>query len=241
MPQGDIHAKQHRLSGHRYVSVIDFMSRFYVVEIDTQLCPYTAFYIEGLGHFWYARMPFGLTGAPTTFASVTATHLHDLIADETLEIFMDDSSIVADTFDDMIHNLTCILGQVCDQKLSLSAAKMKLFMSEAMFVGTWIGQHGILPNLTKLIAVVDWRQPTTALNLVSFLGLTGHFQDLIKAYARVEGPLQDLLTRVPLSQPCTKSSYQQVMGTYHLDNKWEDRHTKAFLNLKIAITLEPIL
>jgi hypothetical protein len=54
MPQGDIHAKQHRLSGHRYVSIIDFISGFYAVEIDSRLRPYTAFYIEGMGHFWYA-------------------------------------------------------------------------------------------------------------------------------------------------------------------------------------------
>jgi hypothetical protein len=57
----------------------------------------------------------------------------------------------------------------------------------------------------------------------------------------MEGPLWDLLARVPLPQPCIKSSYQQVMGTYHLDDKWEDRHIKAFLNLKIAITSELIL
>jgi hypothetical protein len=71
-------------------------------------------------------------------------------------------------------------------------------MSEAMFAGARIGQRGVLPDLTKLTAVVDWRQPITTLNLVSFLGLTGHFRDLIKAYARVEGPLRDLLARVPL-------------------------------------------
>jgi RNase H-like domain found in reverse transcriptase len=49
------------------------------------------------------------------------------------------------------------------------------------------------------------------------------------------------LARVPLPQPCTKSMYQWIMGTYRLSNKWEDKHTRAFLDLKIAITLEPIL
>jgi hypothetical protein len=134
-----------------------------------------AFYIEGLGHSWYARMPFGLTGTPTAFVSVMAAHLHDLITDEMLEIFMDNGGTAADMFDDMAHKLTRILGRVHDQKLSLSATKTKLFMSEAMFAGTRIGQRSVLPDLTKLTAVVDWRRPTTALNLVSFLGLTGHF------------------------------------------------------------------
>jgi hypothetical protein len=109
MPQGDIHVKQHRLSGHQYVSVIDFASRFYVVEIDQESRPYTAFYIKGLGHFWYIRMPFGLTGAPTAFANITAMHLHDLIADKVLEIFVDDGGVASDTFDKMMDKLEWIL------------------------------------------------------------------------------------------------------------------------------------
>jgi Reverse transcriptase (RNA-dependent DNA polymerase) len=175
------------LSGHKYVSVIDFASGFYAVKIDNRSQPYTAFYIKGMGHFWYVRMPFGLTSAPTTFTLVTAMHLHDLITEETLEIFVDDGSMAADTFNEMTAKLTCILDHVCNRKLSLSAAKTKLFMSEVMFVGAHVGQCRVLPDLMKLTAIVDWRCPTMALNLVSFLELTGHFRDLIKAYMWVEG------------------------------------------------------
>jgi hypothetical protein len=39
-------------------------------------------------------MPFGLTGAPTAFTMVTAAHLHNLIADEVLEIFVDNRGVV---------------------------------------------------------------------------------------------------------------------------------------------------
>jgi transposase InsO family protein len=241
MPQGDIRAKQHRLSGHKYVSVVDFASGFYAVEINQESRPYTAFYIEGLGHFWYARMPFGLTGAPTAFAAMAAGHLHDLIAEETLEIFVDDGGTAADTFDEMKRKLTRILNRVRDRKLSLSAAKSQLFMSEAMFAGARVGAEGVLPDLTKLTAIVDWRRPNNALNLVSFLGLTGHFRDLIRGYARVEGPLRDLLGEVKLPQPCTKSSYRRVMAAHELESRWKEEHTNAFLNLKIAITSEPIL
>jgi Reverse transcriptase (RNA-dependent DNA polymerase) len=169
MLQGDIRAKQHRLSGHQYVSTIDFTSGFYAVEIDQESRPYTAFYIEGLGHFWYTRMPFGLTGVPTAFAAMGANHLHDLIADETLEIFVDDGGMAADTFEGMKGKLIKIMDRVREQKLSLSAAKSKLFMSEVTFAGARIGPKGVLPDLTKLTAIVDWKKPSNALNLVSFL------------------------------------------------------------------------
>lgn len=34
-------------------------------------------------------MPMGLTGAPLTFTDMTATHLHDLTADTTMELVID--------------------------------------------------------------------------------------------------------------------------------------------------------
>ena len=75
MPQGDIHGKQQRLSGHRWVSTFDVAAVFYAVLVDPESQPYTAFYVEGWGYFWYERMPFRLTGAPSTFAHMKGQHL----------------------------------------------------------------------------------------------------------------------------------------------------------------------
>ena len=65
------------------MSIFDFASGFYAVKVTEESRPYTAFYVEGQGYFWYARMPFGLMGAPSTFAHITATNLHNLITDDT--------------------------------------------------------------------------------------------------------------------------------------------------------------
>jgi hypothetical protein len=54
-------------------------------------------------------IPFGLTGAPTAFTTITMEHLHDLIADEILKIFMDDGGVVANTFAEMVNKLEWIL------------------------------------------------------------------------------------------------------------------------------------
>ncbi|KAG6838422.1 hypothetical protein C0991_011752, partial [Blastosporella zonata] len=51
MPQGDIHSKQQRLSGHWWVSTFDFAAGFYACEMAEESRPYTAFYVEGRGHF----------------------------------------------------------------------------------------------------------------------------------------------------------------------------------------------
>jgi hypothetical protein len=87
MPQGDIRTKQLQLSGHRWVHGFDFMSGFYAVTIPEDSRPYLTFYVEGRGFNTQKRMPFGLTGAPSTFAHVTAEKLGDVLATLALELF----------------------------------------------------------------------------------------------------------------------------------------------------------
>lgn len=103
MPQGDIRAKQQHLSGHRWVSGFDFAAGFYVIAVDPESRPYTAFYVEGRGYFQYKRMPFGLTGTQSTFTHMTATRMHELIVEEIMELFVNDGGAAADTFEEMIE------------------------------------------------------------------------------------------------------------------------------------------
>ena len=121
MPQGDIRAKQQKLSGHRWVSGFDFASGFYAVIVDPDSRLYVAFYVEGRGYFRYKRMPFGLTGAPSTFSHMTATRLHELIVEEIMVLFVDDGGAAADTFQEMMEKLTRIFTLVRKHDLLLSA------------------------------------------------------------------------------------------------------------------------
>jgi hypothetical protein len=159
MLQGDIWAKHLRLSGHKYISVFDFASGFYAVEIPEDSRPFTAFYVEGRGYFWYKWMPMGLTGAPTTFCEMMATHLHDLIADMTMELFVDDGGSAGDTFEEMLEKLEQIFQQYREQKLSLSPMKCQLFMTETTFTGATVRPAGVQPDLEKLTAIVKWERP----------------------------------------------------------------------------------
>ena len=241
MPQGDIRAKQQRLSGHRWVSGIDFAAGFYAIEVDPESRPYTAFYVEGRGYFWYKRMPFGLTGAPSTFAHMTATRMHELIVKEILELFVDDGGAAADTFKEMMDKLTQIFTLVRKHDLSLSASKCEFFMTNMVFAGASVGPMGVQPDLSKLTAIVNWKIPEDALALTGFLGLTGWFRDLILGYAKKEKPLRDLLRGVDLPEKYTKTVYRRIMSNHKLKNHWTEEHTKAFLALKAAMTSEPVL
>ena len=100
-------------------------------------------------------MLFGLTSTPSLFASMTGKHMYDLLADNTMELFVDDGSAAADTFDEMIDKLTKIFTRIREHGLSLSAAKCKSFMTEMVFAGATVGPKGVQPGLSKLTAIVN--------------------------------------------------------------------------------------
>ena len=175
------------------------------------------------------------------FSSVVTKRLHDLLADNTLELFVDNGGTADNTFQGMMNKLKCIFQRCREHSMSLSPTKCQLLMTKTTFAGATVGPHGVQPDLAKLTTVVNWAQPDDALNLVSFLGLTGHFRDLIRGYAKVEGPLWDLLKSVNLPRLMTKTTYCRTMATYKLREKWTAAQTTAFLNLKTVLTSQPVL
>jgi len=134
-----------------------------------------------------------------------------------------------------------ILDHVCREKLSLSPRKFQVFMMEAVFSGACVGPGGVSPDSGKLTAVVDWKIPEDVSHLEGFLGLTAYFRDLVKGYAALEKPLQDLLHAVDIPNGTKKSAYQCIMRAYKPQPHWKEEHTATFIALKAQLVSEPIL
>jgi hypothetical protein len=108
MPQGDIRSMQHNLCGKHWISKFDFASGFYACPVAKESQPYAAFYAGPRGYMTWNRMPFGFTGAPTTFHGVTARALGDLVG-TLVELFTDDGGVAGDDFTEKITTLCTIL------------------------------------------------------------------------------------------------------------------------------------
>jgi len=186
-------------------------------------------------------MPFGLTGAPATFAHVIASKLGDLLPKLAIELLVDDGGMAGDDFRDMMNRTHEFLLRVRESSLSLSAKKSEFFMTNIIFAGARVGPDGVQPDSCKLTAVADWLQPPHLLNLSSFLGLTGYFRDLVKGYARLAQPLTDLLRAAGVPKDAGKSAYWAALRRFNLEHTWTSEHRNAFLGLKKALTSEPVL
>ena len=240
-PQGDLRAKQLRLSGHRYIHVFDFAAGFYGIAVHPESQPYITFYMEGRGYFAYQRMPFGVTGGPSEFGHTTAERFHDLIARTIMELFVDDGGMSADSFEEGMEKLKELLERVRREKMSLSPSKLRVFMTEAVFAGAQVGPKGVTPDTAKLTAIVNWPIPKDASHLEGFLGLTSYFRDLIKGYARLEAPLRNILRQVDIPAGTKKAAYQRIMRSHKLGEIWSQEHTKTFITLKAQLISEPVL
>jgi hypothetical protein len=187
------------------------------------------------------RMPFGLTGAPSTFAHVTAEKLGDVLATLALELFVDDGGMAGDSFDEMLGRTRQFFEHIRATSLSLSAKKSKFFRSSMIFASSRVSIDGVQADEAKLTAVIDWRQPPDLLNSSSFLGLTGFFRDLIKGYAQLAQPLSDLLRAAAIPKNSGKAVYHAALRNVKLADLWSSTHKKAFLHLKQVLTSQPVL
>ncbi|QRW07877.1 Retrovirus-related Pol polyprotein from transposon opus [Ceratobasidium sp. AG-Ba] len=239
-PMGDLPNMQRKVAGHRWISVMDFMAGFNAIPVAPESVPYTGFHVDGRGYYVYLRMPFGLTGAPTTFCEMVAAAFHNLIGN-VLEVWMDDVATACNDFEGGLANLRMIFAKCRAHGLSLSPAKTVLFMSDARFAGARCSSEGVRPDLNKVKAILEWPEPKTALEVLCFLGCVGSYWSKIRNYARIAQPLSDLTRDVRPPQIATtngKHEYKRALKDTKIN--LNEAGLKAFAMLKTILTSDTV-
>ena len=61
-----------------------------------------------------------------------------------------------------------------------------------MFLGHVISKDGIIVDLNKIEAVVNWDRPTNVSEVRNFLGLAGYYRRFVEGFSRIAAPLTQL-------------------------------------------------
>nr|GEZ77765.1 reverse transcriptase domain-containing protein [Tanacetum cinerariifolium] len=148
-----------RLAGNEYYCFLDGFFGYFQIPIDprdqkktTFTCPY--------GTFAYRRMPFGFCNALGTFQRCMLVIFHDMV-EKTMEVFMDDFSVLGNSFENCLSRLDKMLQRCKDTNLSLNWEKSHFMVKEGIVLGHKISKNGIEVDRAKVHVIAKLPHPTT--------------------------------------------------------------------------------
>ena len=208
-----------QLSGAVFFTKIDLKSGYHQIRMKPGDEWKTAFKTkEGL--YEWLVMPFGLSNAPSTFMRVMNQVLRPFLSSFVVAYF-DDILIYSKTAQEHVEHVSQVLTVLRENQLFANPEKCIWMVDKLIFLGYVVTGDGILPDESKVRAIVDWPAPTTLTELRSFLGLAGFYRRFVKRYSEIAAPLTDLLK---LNQ----------FG-------WNDTAQAAFDEMKVKLTQAPLL
>ena len=107
-----------RLVGYEYYCFLDGYSEYNQIAIALEDQEKTTFTFP-YGTFAFRGMPFGLCNAPGTFQRCMMAIFSDMV-EKTIEVFMDDFSVLENSFDNCLENLRSVLVRCEETNLVLN-------------------------------------------------------------------------------------------------------------------------
>ncbi|XP_075097937.1 uncharacterized protein LOC142175254 [Nicotiana tabacum] len=117
------------------------------------------------------------------------------MVEDYFEIFIDDFSVVGDSFEDRLANLDKVLARYEETNLELNWEKCHLMVKEDIVLVHMISKNGIEVDKAK-IEVISMLPPPTSMKFVRiFMGHAGFYRRFIKYFSKVMRPLCKLLKK----------------------------------------------
>ena len=175
-----------RLAGRSHYCFLDGYSGYNQISIAPEnrektsfTCPY--------GVYAFRRMSFGLCNAPATFQRCMMAIFTDMVED-IMEVFMDDFSVVGDSFDDCLKNLKRVLKRCVETNLVLNWEKCHFMVHEGIVLGNLVSSKGIEVDRVKVDVIENLPPPTSVKAIRSFLGHASFYRQFIKDFSKIANP-----------------------------------------------------
>ena len=117
------------------------------------------------------------------------------LADEVMEIFMDDFTVYGSSYEQWLHNLGTVLKRCKDKNLALNWEKCHFIVTEGIVLGHMISAGGLKVDQEKVSIIRNLMPPTTVKGIRSFLGHTGFYRRFIRDFSKIARPLFRLLEK----------------------------------------------
>ncbi|XP_070041936.1 uncharacterized protein [Nicotiana tomentosiformis] len=142
--------------------------------------------------FGECRSPYAMH--PATFQRCMMAIFTDMVED-IMEVFMDDLSVVGDSFDDCLKNLKRVLKRCVKTNLVLNWEKCHFIVQEGIVLGHLVLSKGIEVYRAKVNVIEKLSPPTSVKEIRSFLGHASFYRRFIKDFSKIANPLCKLLEK----------------------------------------------
>ena len=142
-------------------------------------------------------------------------------------VYIDDLIVFSNSEEEHERHLREIMRVCSEENLHLNNAKSKIFCEYTRYLGAVVGNNRIFMDPVKVKSIVDMPTPTSQTELRGFLGAASFYRRWIASYAKVAGPLNDLLKK------------DIKFGVEW--NKHPEKYQGAINSLKTALMSYPIL
>jgi hypothetical protein len=176
-------------------------------------------------------MFFGLTNSPATFQTMMNTIFHDLVANRSMTIYMDNMAIhtfkkEGETEAEHIARHQEIINEVLARldahDLYLNLEKCNFEQPHIDFLGVRVANGTVQMEQGKVDKVQSWSPPCNVTEVQQFLGFTGYYRYFIQGYSGIARPLLNLTKQAIL---------------WH----WDNDQQVTFQTLKDKMCSKPVL
>jgi hypothetical protein len=209
-----------QLRGASVFSNIDLRSGYHQLRIRPSDIPKTTF-ITKYGLYEFTVMSFGLTNAPTFFMNLMNSVFMDYL-DKFVVVFIDDILIYSQSEAEHADHLRMVLQRLREHQLYAKLSKCEFWISEVLFLGHIINKEGLAVDLKKVVDILNWKAPTDARGIKSFIGMAGYYRRFIEGFSKIAKPMTALLGN-------------------KVEFKWTQKCQEAFEALKEKLTTAPVL
>lgn len=196
-------------SGKEYFSRLDIRQAFYhmVWEYgEKELRPY--FVWQGR-NYCFKRLPFGLATAPALFNHFMERVLQSMKDQKDVVRYFDDIIICSATKEEHARTLADVMDCLNKFHIRVNPDKCEIGCEYITFLGHRISKLGVAPEIHRIQKLLDFPIPTTAQELMSFLGLLNFCRRYIPSIETQLSPLYGRLKEAIGGERMTKSTLRK--------------------------------